>query len=95
MQTAGRRRRREGGRGGTLGSVRPLRDATLHLQHFGPSVEFVGFRAVLYVLEEQNTAGLLLNQTRRAKVKVWLFQTGRDTETLELNVRNRSQLGLG
>lgn len=75
-----------GGGGGALGSVRPLRDAALHLQHFGPSVELVGFWAVFYVLEEQNTAGLMFNQTRWALVKVWPFQTGGDTETLKLNV---------
>lgn len=58
-QTAGRERRR-----GTRGSMGPLRHAALHLQHFGPSVKFVGFGAVLYVLEEQDTAGLTFNQTK-------------------------------
>lgn len=47
------------------------------------------------MLEEQNTAVLMFNQTRWVTVKLWPFQTGRDTETLELNVWKSSQLGLG
>lgn len=59
---------------GVFRSVRPLRNAALHLQHFGPAVIFVGFLAVLYVLEERGTVALMFNQTRWAKVKSWLFQ---------------------
>lgn len=71
---------------GALGSVRPLRHAALHLQHFGPSVKFVVFWAALYVLEEQETVRFMLNQTRWTKVKAWLFQTGTDTRTVKLTV---------
>lgn len=74
---------------GALGSVRPLRDAALHLQHFGPSIKFVGFRAVLYVLEEQDAVGLMLNQTRLAKLKVRLFQTGTEPHFLNQAINKK------
>lgn len=62
MWSAGR-----GCRRGAFGSVNPLRHAALHLQHFGPPVVFVGLLAVLYVLEERDTVGLMLNQNTPGK----------------------------
>lgn len=41
--------------GRELRSVLSLRHAAFHLQHFGPSIKFVGVCAVLYVLEEVDT----------------------------------------
>lgn len=72
--TAGRGCRQERG-GGAFGSVCPLRNAAFHLQHFRPAVVFVGFFAVLYVLEERDTGRSMLNLTHRAKVKEWRVQT--------------------
>lgn len=39
--------------GAKLGSVLPLRDAALHLQHVGPPLELVGFCVVLYMLRKE------------------------------------------
>lgn len=61
-------RKRVNDDGRELRSVLSLRHAAFHLQHFGPSIKFVGVCAVLYVLEEvdtRHTTTWIWNQTAR------------------------------
>lgn len=59
--------------GRELRSVLSLRHAAFHLQHFGPSVKFIGVCAVLYVLEVN---------TRHTTMWIW-NQIGRIFFTLQ------------